>query len=190
MNDRMEQSRTTDLVAVRPRCRCGVYMDCHHPGIPDLAHTPRLGGTVRLWLHDHLLSDHLLAPVWLRTPAKLRWKYVDWRNRSQRTCWSSLVDAALAEREDDACAVKLPTRCFAGACATTCDWSHPEHRGEHMCDCYCGKFRFTALEGALDRRERDWRDSPHVHAGADCGGGPDCPARNSRDDTTKGNDRD
>jgi hypothetical protein len=23
----------------------------------------------------------------------------------------------------------------------------------------------------------DWRDKPHVHAGTDCGGGADCPAR-------------
>lgn len=24
---------------------------------------------------------------------------------------------------------------------------------------------------------KDWRDEPHTHAGTDCSGGPDCPAR-------------
>jgi hypothetical protein len=138
----------------RPRCRCGVYIDCH-PRFGD--HKPRKASRLRLWFHDHLLSDHIIAPLWLRTPEKWRWRYVNWLNNSQKTCWSDLVSAALAVPERDACDMKLPTRCGSGTCPTTCDWSHFEHVGEHECSCYCGKFQFTAPEGAIDRRERSLR---------------------------------
>jgi hypothetical protein len=105
------------------------------------------------WLREHSIKAHLLAPIWLRVPERWRWRIVDRLNRAQGRCWSSLVDAALAEREDDACDVHLPTGCSASDCARTCYWFG--HEGPHDCGCYCGKQRFQAAEGYADRVRTD-----------------------------------
>lgn len=104
-------------------------------------------------MRQHSIRAHLIAPVWLRLPAKWRWSVVHRLDRSRRQCWSTLVDAALASPEADSCDVRIPS--LRGErtprCASVCDWSHPEHTGRHSCDCYCGKFRFTAADGYADR---------------------------------------
>ena len=109
------------------------------------------------WWHYHSIKHHVFGPLWLRVSERLRWRIVHVLNRSDRYCWSDLVGAALTTGgpEFDACDVALP---LAGSerCRTVCDWSHPSHTGEHECNCYCGKFRFTAPDGAIDRRE-GWR---------------------------------
>jgi len=101
----------------------------------------------------HSIRAHVVAPVWLRLPARVRWAVVHLLNRSRRQCWSDLVDAALAPHEDDACDVRVPGLRGERAprCATVCGWSHPEHVGEHACSCYCNKFQFTATNGARER---------------------------------------
>lgn len=139
----------------RPRCQCGVYIDCHHR-ITD--HRPRRASRLLLWFRDHDVMQHILAPFWVRIPERWRWRIVHRLDRSRRLCWSSLVDAALTTgRESDSCDVRTPLRCGAGDCATTCGWMggrvRGDHVGDHDCSCYCGKFRFRAAQGADDREE-------------------------------------
>lgn len=107
---------------------------------------------IREWLTWHSLSSHLVAPLWLRVPEKWRWRIVHRLDRSRRRCWAELVDAALAHPGADACDVRTPLGCGAGTCPTRCDWSHPDHAGQHECSCYCGKFQFTAAAGSIERR--------------------------------------
>lgn len=108
---------------------------------------------MKTWLTYHSLRDHLVAPIWLRVPAKWRWRIVHHLDRSDKRAWCSLVDAALAEREDDACDVRTPLRLSADYCRSTCTTlGLTDHRGQHECSCYCGKFAFTAADGASDRR--------------------------------------
>jgi hypothetical protein len=108
---------------------------------------------LRRWLAWHSVRSHIVAPIWLRIPEKRRWDVVSLLNRSRRQCWSDLVSAALACPEDDACDVHTPSLGErAPRCALTCDWMHPTHCGEHACSCYCGKFQFTATNGAIERR--------------------------------------
>lgn len=108
------------------------------------------------WLRQHSIRHHIVAPIWVRIPEKWRWKIVHRLDRSQRRCWSSLVDAALVYHpDDDACDVPTPLGCGVGDCATTCYWvgGHVvgDHIGSHDCACYCGKFKFRAAEGGDDR---------------------------------------
>ena len=109
---------------------------------------------VRRWLEWHSLYSHIAAPLWLRIPEKRRWTIVGWLNKSHRRCWSTLVSDALAVPESDPCDVYVPRLRSEKAprCASVCDWMHPDHTAEHACSCYCGKFQFTATDGALDRR--------------------------------------
>lgn len=150
----MSTPDTPGATSERPRCHCGVYVDCH-TRITD--HQPRKASRLRLWFRDHDLAQHVVAPIWVRLPEKWRWEIVHHLNRSRRLCWSSLVDAALTRREDDACDVHTPLGCEAGRCATTCGWiggrKRGDHFGEHMCSCYCGKFQFTAPIGGDERSE-------------------------------------
>lgn len=106
------------------------------------------------WLEDHSVWKHIVAPIWMRLPEKWRWAIVHELDKSRHQCWCNLVDAAIAWREKDPCDVSTPSLRGERAprCATTCDWSHPVHTGEHDCACYCGKFQFTAPDGAIDRR--------------------------------------
>lgn len=114
----------------RPRCRCGVYL-------------------------DHSLWKHIAASVWLRIPEKRRWTIVGLLDKSQRRCWADLVSDAMAYPERDACDVHVPPLRGDRAldCASVCGWSHPTCTGEHACRCYCGKFQFTAPDGAIDRKQ-------------------------------------
>ena len=109
---------------------------------------------LREWLEWHSVKAHVLAPIWLAIPEKVRWRIVGWLNGSKRFCWSDLVTAALGwgANEGDSCDVHLPNMERTPRCATTCDWAHDDHTGEHTCACYCGKFQFTAAEGSRDRR--------------------------------------
>lgn len=141
----------------RPRCVCGVYIDCHHRA---KGHAPRKASRLRLWFRDHSVWQHVAAPIWLRLPEKARWTVVGWLNRSDRNCWTSLASDALAYREDDACDIHVPSLRGddASDCRSRCDWMGGRvtgHAGEHACACYCGKFRFMAYEGAGDRQEHD-----------------------------------
>lgn len=106
------------------------------------------------WLQWHSLWSHVVAPIWLRIPEKRRWLIVTWLDRSQKRCWADLVSDALAYPASDSCDVHVPQirGDRAPRCASICDWSHPQHSGEHACSCYCGKFQFTATAGAVDRR--------------------------------------
>lgn len=139
--------------ARRPRCRCGVYIDCHHR-ITD--HRPRRASRARLWFNDHSLRLHVVAPIWLRLPGKWRWAIVSQLNKSPDRCWADLVSAAMPHKEQDACDVRTPFGCSARRCNDTCDWMggsvRHDHEGTHACSCYCGKFRFAATEGADERR--------------------------------------
>ena len=106
-------------------------------------------------LRPHSLRAHLLAPIWKRIPEKQRWTVVHWLNKSTHYCWCDLVDAALCWHNDDSCDTALPTHSGKNdRCKTVCDWSHPDHFGEHDCSCYCGKFQFLAPEGAINREAR------------------------------------
>jgi hypothetical protein len=135
------------------RCKCGVYEWVHIEGRG--CGNYRKASRARLWLLDHSIYSHVVAPVWTRMPEKWRWSVVYWLDKSRRQCWSDLVSDALTHREDDACDTHIPrligTR--APACASVCDWSHFDHAGEHPCSCYCGKFQFTATDGAIERRQ-------------------------------------
>lgn len=130
--------------------RCGVYRYVHEQG----RGCGRFGkaSPVRAWFMHHSLRAHLLAPIWSRLSERMRWRTVDRLNRSERYCWPDLVDAALCWHEGDACDIALPTPTRAEQCASACDWSHPDHVGDHECSCYCGKFQFRANEGAIDRK--------------------------------------
>ena len=101
------------------------------------------------WIDQHSIVDHIVAPLWLRVPEKLRWRIVNRLDRSQDRAWCNLVDAALAEPEEDACDVSNPLRSTASHCKTDCHFFG--HSGEHDCACYCGKFEFRAMEGYDDR---------------------------------------
>lgn len=105
----------------------------------------------------HSIRAHIVAPIWLRLPQRTRWAVVRLLNRSNRRCWSSLVDDALPHREQDMCDVRVPSLRGNNAerCASVCDWAHPLHEGEHDCSCYCGKFRFTATESAARKDRSD-----------------------------------
>lgn len=109
---------------------------------------------VRKWLEWHSPYSHIAAPIWVRIPEKQRWTIVHWLNKSRRHCWSDLVSDALTYRESDPCDTRFPRLRGERAprCASICDWSHPEHAGEHACSCYCGKFEFTAPDGCHERR--------------------------------------
>jgi hypothetical protein len=107
------------------------------------------------WLRYHSVRSHLVAPIWRRVPERVRWEIVHHLNKSQHRCWCDLVDAALCQREDDACDVSIPPRREAEPyCSRVCGYSHFEHAGSHACACYCGKFQFQATDGAIDRRGR------------------------------------
>lgn len=97
----------------------------------------------------HSIRAHIVAPIWLHTPSRIRWAFVHLLDRSKRQCWSDLVDAALATPEDDACDVEVPSLLGERGprCASVCEWMHVDHTGTHACTCYCGKFRFTAPTG-------------------------------------------
>lgn len=121
---------------------------------------------LRRWLEWHSVYSHLAAPIWIHIPEKYRWTVVHWLDKSRRRCWSDLVSDALTHREDDACDIRVPRLRGERAqrCASVCDWMHPDHAGEHTCGCYCGKFRFTAADGANERRvltERGASDAAH-----------------------------
>lgn len=115
----------------------------------------------RWWrgVRTHYWRAHLIAPVWIRLPERLRWRIAHRLDSApiigRLLCWSSLVDAALTHREDDACDVRTPLGCGAGDCSTTCYWGGGKVRGDHLgahpCSCYCGKFRFTAPSGWDER---------------------------------------
>lgn len=110
---------------------------------------------LRHWYDWHSVRAHILGPIWIRIPEKHRWRIVDLLNRSQKRQWCSLVDAALAVPEKDACNIYTPDGSKSDYCKTTCDWFG--HTGEHSCECYCGKFQFRASEG--DRI----KPSTHAH---------------------------
>lgn len=95
------------------------------------------------WIY-HSVRAHVVAPIWVRLPEKARWRIVNLLNKSDWFCWADLVSAALCYPEDDACDVHTPTTSGAEHCANVCGWMSPEHKTEHPCSCYCGKFRFTA----------------------------------------------
>jgi hypothetical protein len=138
----------------RPRCRCGVYKWAHREdrGCQNY----RKASTLRLWLMDHSIWQHVAAPAWLRVPEKWRWWTVDKLNRSQQRCWSTLVSDAMTHREDDACDTHVPSLRGgedAARCKSVCDWFHPDHAGQHACACYCGKFQFTASDGLSEREQ-------------------------------------
>lgn len=109
---------------------------------------------LRKWLQWHSVYSHIAAPIWLRIPEETRWRIVDWLNKSRRRCWPDLVAAAIAYHWDDYCNVHFPRLSTDRAphCASVCDWMHPDHAGIHPCRCYCGKFQFTATDGALERQ--------------------------------------
>lgn len=131
----------------RPRCRCGVYMDCHRKA----DHKPRRAPRLWLWYLDHSVYQHIAAPIWTRIPEKARWRIVAWLNHSRRRCWADLVSDALTHREKDDCDTHVPSlRPTSTHCASVCDWGG--HSGVHDCSCYCGKFQFLAAEGSEDRR--------------------------------------
>lgn len=107
---------------------------------------------IREWFQWHSVHYHLLSPVWLRLPEKLRWQIVSILNKSNRYCWCDLVDAALCRSEDeDPCDQHLPliTGWSANHCQVECRVFG--HQGEHRCACYCGKFKFLASDGWEDR---------------------------------------
>lgn len=133
-------------------CRCGVTKRAHDEGRG--CGNYRKGSRLGEWLQWHSVWAHIAAPIWLRVPEKHRWTVVHWLNKSQRRCWSSLVSDALTHREADPCDTHVPSlRGTDGSyCASVCGWMHPDHAGDHACNCYCGKFRFAATEGANDRR--------------------------------------
>ena len=110
---------------------------------------------MRGWLREHSIKAHIVVAVWVRVPEKWRWRIVHRLDRSRQRCWSSLVDAALCYREDDACDVRTPLGCAAGDCGATCYWVGGrvvgDHIGSHDCACYCGKFQFRATEGGDER---------------------------------------
>lgn len=109
---------------------------------------------LRDWLAWHSLTKHIFAPIWLRIPEKRRWDIVSLLDKSKRYCWADLVSDALTYRESDPCDIHTPGLAkTSGRCESVCDFSHPDHSGAHDCSCYCGKFRFTTSEGAIDRRE-------------------------------------
>lgn len=107
-------------------------------------------------MRGHSIRAHVVAPIWARVPEKTRWRIVAWLNRSQGRCWCDLVDAAMCWHHDtdDACGVPTPLigSDKAARCKSVCDWSHPDHTGEHDCACYCAKFQFLAPDGAIDRK--------------------------------------
>lgn len=133
-----------------PTCRCGVWESAHQEGRG--CGNFRKASRIRIWLQDHSVKAHIMAPIWLRVPEKRRWMVVYWLNRSQRQCWSDLVSDALAWPESDPCNVHFPSLHGEHAlrCASVCEWGHPDHVGEHQCYCYCGKFQFVAPRGATD----------------------------------------
>lgn len=142
---------STDSTSARDLCRCGVYRYVHDE--KPVCGNFRKANRIEIWWQHHDLWQHVAAPVWLRLPEKWRWRIVGRLDKSQRRCWADLVTDALAEREDDPCYVSVPElRPTSAGCADRCDWSHFEHTGEHDCGCYCGKFRFRAIDGYLDRR--------------------------------------
>lgn len=112
---------------------------------------------LREWFRWHSVYAHIAAPIWLRIPEKHRWTIVYRFDKSRRRCWSDLVSDALAYREDDPCDTHVPpvqiTSDGAARCKSVCDWSHPDHTGEHPCACYCGKFQFVAPNGSIERRQ-------------------------------------
>ena len=148
MSDQIPQSTET----AHDRCRCGVYRYAHYEG-RGCGHY-RKGSRLRLWYIDHSIWRHVAAPIWLRVSEKHRWTVVHWLNKSRRRCWSDLVSDALTNREADPCDTRVPNLRAdrAPRCASTCDWMHPDHAGEHDCSCYCGKFQFLANDGANERR--------------------------------------
>lgn len=124
----------------RPRCHCGVYIDCHQH-ITD--HAPRKGNRLVLWYRDHSITYHVLGAVWTRLPEKARWRIVGWLDdHTDRFCWSDLVDAALARPEEDACDLHLPLP--GVACNKECRSLGPGHDVPHECSCHCGKRSFLS----------------------------------------------
>ena len=91
------------------------------------------------WLSSHDLTHHALVPLWRAIPERHRWSIVDALNRSARTCWCDLVDAALSDTEPDPCDSALPLGSASLECRTRCGWKDHGTEG-HECSCYCGKF--------------------------------------------------
>ena len=95
-----------------PVCgRCGVYQYLH-PRTALGCEKPR-----RCWWWDrHYLHRHLLLPLWLATPSRVRWRYAAWLTEHTGRDWCGMVDCCLAadrwrEDADDyrcACDVSLP----------------------------------------------------------------------------------
>ena len=95
--------------------------------------------TAREWLRLHDLTHHALVPLWRAIPKRRRWDVVHLLNRSARTCWCDLVDAALSDNEPDPCDSALPLGSASLECRTHCKWTDHGTEG-HECACYCGKF--------------------------------------------------
>ena len=101
--------------------------------------TPRTLSKVRHWLRGHDLIHHALVPLWRAIPEPRRWDIVHLLNRSRRTAWCDLVDAALlGDPEPDPCDIPLPIASSLD-CRTRCGWKDHGTEG-HDCSCYCGKF--------------------------------------------------
>ena len=94
---------------------------------------------LRAWLSSHDLTHHILVPLWRAIPERHRWSIVDALNRSARTCWCDLVDAAFSNTEPDPCDSALPLGSASLECRTNCGWTDHGTEG-HECACYCGKF--------------------------------------------------
>ena len=94
---------------------------------------------VRDWLRWHDITHHALVPIWRALPERRRWDIVHLLNRSARTCWCDLVDAALSANDSDPCDSALPLGSESLECRTRCQWKDHGTEG-HECACYCGKF--------------------------------------------------
>lgn len=99
---------------------------------------PSVWHTARMWVRWHDLTQHALVPLWRAIPERRRWDVVHALNRSRRTAWCDLVDAAIGNRDPDPCDGILPISSSL-YCRTRCGWVDHGTEG-HECSCYCGKF--------------------------------------------------